>query len=252
MRILLVNDDGFDSPFLQLLCRAVAARGHEVTVVAPAVQQSAKSHCFTIASPLMARPRQMEGAAAAWAVEGTPVDCCRLGMMALCDPKPDMVISGINLGYNTGLAVFVSGTVGAAREAAFHGLPAMAVSAEPHTPDATLRFFADWVVTLAERLVDYPAPELSVCNVNVPPVEMHQLQPPRMCAITRHVYKDGYERRTSPRGDLYFWLHPEEQDDTPTPLSDLDLLHRGHITCTFLTPDDGCDQQKYADFLEEL
>ena len=252
MRVLLVNDDGFDSPFLRVLCRAVAARGHEVTVVAPATQQSAKSHCFTIGQPLMVRPRQMDGACAAWAVEGTPVDCCRLGLMSLCEEKPQLVISGINHGYNTGLAVFVSGTVGAAREAAFQGVPAMAVSAEPYTPAATLNFFADWAVTVAERLVDYPAPEMSVCNLNVPPVEMHRLLPPRMCSITRHIYKDGYERRESPRGDLYFWLYPEEQDDTPTPGSDLDLLQKGHITCTFLTPDDGCDQQKYADFLSEL
>ena len=252
MNILLVNDDGIDSPFLALLCRAAAARGHHVTVVAPATQQSAKSHCFTIDRPLCAYPRQVEGAAAAWAVDGTPVDCCRVGLMRLCAQRPDLVLSGINLGYNTGLATFVSGTVGAAREAAFQGVPAMAVSGEPRTPQETLAFFADWAVALGERLIHYPAPELSVCNLNVPPVPLHQLKEPRMCPITRNIYKDNYEQRVSPRGQVYFWLYPEEQDDHPTPGSDLDLLQQGHITCTFLTPDDGCDQQKYADLLTGL
>lgn len=252
MNLLLVNDDGFDSENLRLLCRAAAARGHRVTVCAPAQQQSAKSHCFSITAPVMVRTRAMEGADAAYAIEGTPVDCSRLGMMNLCDPKPDLVLSGINQGYNVGLAVFVSGTVGAAREAAFHGIPAMAISAEPGTPEETLRFFAEWAVALGERLVDYPRPEMSVCNINVPPVPMHQLKAPCMCAINRNLYKDHYEQRLSPRGDTYFWLTPEIQDEHPTPASDLDLLQQGHITCTFLTPDDGCDQMQYADFLTDL
>ena len=252
MHILLVNDDGFDSGNLSLLCREAAARGHKVTVCAPQTQQSAKSHSFTLHTPLLAQPRQMEGAHSAWAIAGTPVDCCRIGMMQLCGERPDLVISGVNYGYNVGLAVYVSGTVGAAREAAFQGIPAMSVSAEPHTPDETLRFFVQWAVALGERLVSYPRPELSVCNVNVPPVPMHELKEPRMCRISRNIYKDDYVRRLSPRGDTYFWLTPEIQDEHPTPLSDLDMLHKGHISCTFLTPDDGCDQQQYADFLTDM
>ena len=249
MNILLVNDDGIDNPFLALLCRAAAARGHRVTVVAPAPQQSPKSHCFTIDRPLCAYPRQVEGAADAWAVDGTPVDCCRVGLMCLCVQRPDLVLSGINLGYNTGLATFVSGTVGAAREAAFQGVPAMAVSGEPRTPQETLAFFADWAVALGERLVDYPFPDQAVCSVNVPAVPMHRLQPPVMCPISREHWEDGYERRESPRGGSYFWLMPETFNIPPTPGSDMDYLSRGHITCTLLTPE-GCRQEDYAGLLE--
>lgn len=252
MHILLVNDDGFDSGNLRLLCREAAARGHKITVCAPQTQQSAKSHSFTLHTPLLAQPRQMEGADAAWAIDGTPVDCCRIGMMNLCGEKPDLVISGVNYGYNVGLAVFVSGTVGAAREAAFQRIPAMALSAEPNTPAETLQFFVQWAVALGERLAEYPRPDMSVCNVNVPPVPMHELKEPRMCGINRNIYKDDYEQRQSPRGDTYFWLTPEIQDDHPTPGCDVDLLQKGHITCTFLTPEGGCDQQQYADFLTEL
>ena len=223
-----------------------------MTVCAPTTQQSAKSHAYTVALPLMAKRRDMEGADEAWAIEGTPVDCCRIGFMSICEKRPDLVISGINLGYNTGFAVYVSGTVGAAREAAMQGIPAMSLSAEYRTPPETVQFFADWAAALAERLVDYPAPEFSVCNLNVPPVPMYELKEPKMCPITRNLYKDTYERRESPRGDSYFWLTPLEQDYDATPGSDQDWLSRGHITCTFLTPDGVVDQEKYADFLKEL
>lgn len=251
MNILLVNDDGISSPDLALLCRAVKARGHHVTVCAPATQQSAKSHAFTIMDPLLVRPYAMEGADEAWALVGTPVDCCRVGMMALCDEKPDLVMSGINFGYNIGLATYVSGTVGAAREAAFQGIPAIAVSRDVNMPEETVRFFADYAVRLGEKLVDYPAPEMSVCNVNVPPLDVHALKEAVMCPISHGVYKDGYEERTSPRDVRYFWLTPEIEDDHPVPGTDADMLQRGHITVTFLTVD-GCGQSEFADFPEAI
>lgn len=249
MHILLVNDDGIDSPALAVLCRAAAARGHRVTVCAPSTQQSAKGHSFTVFTPIMAHKREVEGAAEAWAVDGTPVDCTRLGLMALCGETVDLVMSGINVGYNAGLATYVSGTVGAAREAAFVRKPAMAVSMQVDTPEETLRFFADWAVTLGERLAAYPFPDQAVCNVNVPAVPVYELQPPVMCPISREPWVDGYQRRESPRGGAYFWLEPESFDAQHTPGSDMDYLGRKHITCTFLTPE-GCDQAAYSDFLD--
>lgn len=252
MNLLLVNDDGFNSANLRALCRAAAARGHRVTVCAPSSQQSAKGHSFTVFQPLMAHPRRMDGAEAAWTVDGTPVDCARLGLMELCPGRPDLVMSGINCGYNTGLATFVSGTVGAAREAAFQGIPAMAVSAAWNASDETVAYFADWAVRLAECLVSYPAPEMSVCNVNVPALPPAELKEARMGRISRNVYRDGYERRISPRGDVYFWLNREEEDEHPAPGSDLAWLNAGHISCTFLVPDGECEQEKLADILRGL
>ena len=251
MNLLLVNDDGIGSPSLQLLSRAAKARGHHVLLCAPSTQQSAKSHCFTITAPLLARRLELDCADEAWAVDGTPADCTRLGLMALNDAKIDLVISGINDGYNVGLATYVSGTVGAAREAAFQGVPAMSVSAGLNVPPPTLALFAEWVVTLAEKLVDYPLPALSVCNVNVPSVPVQELKPPVLCPISRSVYQDTYVRRESPRGDTYFWLTPEQPSDTPTPGSDQEWLDKGHITVTILTTD-GCQQTDYADLLEDL
>lgn len=155
------------------------------------------------------------------------------------------------MGYNAGLATYVSGTVGAAREAAFQHVPAMAVSMDWRTPQETMLFFADWAVALGERLVNYPVPPLSVCNINVPPVPVHELKEPKMCTLNLEIYKDAYEKRESPRGGYYFWCTPEVEDDHPTPGSDQDWLNKGHITCTFLTPMP-CKQEDYEDFLTEL
>ncbi len=249
MNVLLVNDDGIDSPFLLPLIAAASARGHRVTVCAPATQQSAKSHSLTTSAPLMAHPRQLPGAAEAWAVEGTPVDCTRLGLQAI-GPAPDVVLSGINLGYNVGLAVYVSGTVGAAREAAFRSVPALAVSAEPHTPADTLQAFSAYAVKMAERLVERGAPPLAVCNLNAPPVALSSLGKPVLCPLHKALYQDGFEQRRSPDGQLYYWKTAGLHEYPPTPGSDLDWLKKGHVTCTFLTVD-GMDQERFQSYLEK-
>lgn len=246
MHILLTNDDGVNSQWLALLAKAASKRGHRVTISAPAAQQSAKSHAFTLFTPMMAKPKTVEGAVEAWAIDGTPVDSCRIGMMGLSAEKPDLVISGINYGWNTGLAVFVSGTVGAAREAAFQQIPAMAVSAEPGTPEETMVDFADYAIRMGEKIVNYPLPELTLVNINAPKVEAGEVKGAVMCPISRNVYQDRYEQRISPRGDTYFWLTAEVPDDRPTPGSDKDWLGKGYVTLTLLGPD-GCDQQQYAD-----
>lgn len=246
MHLLLVNDDGIDSPLLHRLSEAAATRGHRVTVAAPKTQQSARSHAFTVFEPLVVEEARVPGAQAAWAVHGTPVDCTRIGLMELAGAPVDLVISGINNGYNAGLATYVSGTVGAAREAAFMQGCALAVSMHPETPEETVRYFADYAVRLAERLVNTAVPWQSVCNVNVPPVPVSQLKKAVICPISRGMYKDGYEGRVSPRGTRYYWLTPEQPDESPAPGTDLYCLREGHITVSFLVPDGGAAGQDGA------
>lgn len=252
MNLLFVNDDGIDSASLHMVAQAAKDRGHHVLICAPARQQSAKSHCYTIASPIMVKPQKLPCADEAWAIEGTPADCTRLGLMSITDRPIDLVISGINDGYNTGLATYVSGTVGAAREATFHGVKALALSAEYRTPAETLRWFARWSIDLAERLAAYDMPPMSVCNVNVPPVTVEELRPPVICPLSRTLFSDGYERRESPRGGSYFWLTPTvEAKQTYTPGSDMDWVLKGHITVSFISVD-GRDQPEASDLLPEI
>ena len=117
MKILISNDDGIFAPGLMALVRAFSAAGHAVYVAAPDSQRSAASHSMTLFQPLTARARAVEGAEKAWAIDGTPVDCVKLAVKALC-PEVEFVISGVNHGYNAGSDVLYSGTVGAAMEGA--------------------------------------------------------------------------------------------------------------------------------------
>ena len=244
MHFLIVNDDGINSPFLPILTQAVKRAGHRVTVCVPATQQSAKAHAFSIEQPILAEKREVPDADEAWAIFGTPVDSCRIGAMNLA-PDADAVISGINLGYNVGMSVYVSGTVGAAREATFLHKPGIAVSAEKQTPHDTLAYLSDWAVEMAEKLVTRGAPELTVCNLNAPPIPRAELKSQVLC---RAGYRDSYEQRISPRKQTYFWLSPMKQDP-PLPGSDQAYLDAGHPTCTFLTID-GLSQEEFADWLK--
>lgn len=222
MHFLIVNDDGINSPFLPILTQAVKRAGHRVTVCVPATQQSAKAHAFSIEQPILAEKREV--------------------------PDADAVISGINLGYNVGMSVYVSGTVGAAREATFLRKPGIAVSAEKQTPHDTLAYLSDWAVEMAEKLVTRGAPELTVCNLNAPPIPRAELKSQVLCPLNRAGYRDSYEQRISPRKQTYFWLSPMKQDP-PLPGSDQAYLDAGHPTCTFLTID-GQSQEEFADWLK--
>lgn len=235
MKILIVNDDGFDSDRMQALVRALAARGHRITVCAPVVQQSGKSHSFTIHTPIMAYPKQLEGADEAWAVDGTPVDCTRLGVLEFCR-EPDLVISGINNGLNRGTDIWPSGTVGAAREAALMRIPAMALSGDYAIPEETLRFFCDWSATLAEYYVRHfsETPEGSVLNVNIPSVPVCDLKEPVICDLCERIYCSGYLRRENNRGIPYFWLGEETVDPDVPEGCDSWYLARNHITLSFI------------------
>lgn len=249
MKLLFVNDDGIDSPFLRRLYMAAKARGHHVTVCAPAAQQSTTSHHYHTGTPVTLHPRTLDGADAAWAVEGTPVDCVRIALRVLCKDA-EAVLSGINLGYNTGWPVFASGTVGAAREAVFSGVPALAVSAEPRTPEDTLDHFAAWTIALAEHIVTAPEAKDGVWNINAPCVPLSALQMPVMCGLHPGIYRDAYACTENPDGSLTCRMYGLEQEP-PAPGSDLDLLNRGHITCTLLQPDSD-DQQRYASLLHTV
>ena len=244
MHILLVNDDGISSPRLHLLAQAARRRGHRVTVCAPAVQQSAKSHSFTIAEPLLVRECSVGGADRAFAVDGTPVDCTRIGLMGLCRGTVDLVLSGINDGLNIGLATYVSGTCGAAREAAFLGVRALAVSMEMNAPEEGLRFLAEYAVLTAEQLLAWPLPEKCCCNLNAPALRPEAFREPVVAPLSLHVYRDEYEERISPRGLRYFWLCAERPDSSPEPFSDVGRIGAGHLTLTFLTPEP-CDQSRF-------
>lgn len=166
MKILISNDDGILAPGIAALTRAFVAAGHEVYVCAPDGQRSAASHSLTLGGALPVREVAMEGVKGAWAIGGTPVDCVRLGLFVLC-PQAEVVISGVNHGYNAGTDILYSGTVGAAMEGALQGRRAIAVSLA-HEREDTYDRAAALAVDMFDRLAAHPLPQGSVLNLNYP------------------------------------------------------------------------------------
>jgi len=206
MRILLTNDDGICARGLEALRDAVADLG-EVIIVAPENEMSATAHSITMTQPLRTKEVHRNGSLWGIAVSGTPADAAKLALATLLVPKPDLVISGINQGVNTGLAAIYSGTVSAAAEGAFVGVPSMAVSlASRHHEDFMPA--ARIARALAERMLDNGAwlPKFSMLNVNVPPLPLSSMKGIRVTRQGMGGYRDGYERRQDPRGMPYYWL----------------------------------------------
>jgi 5'-nucleotidase len=233
MHILLVNDDGIGSQGLNALAAEATLRGHQVTVCAPNRQQSAVSQALTFFRPIAVKPVSILGARA-FAVDGTPADCSRLGICNLAEGTVDVVISGINDGLNAGNAIYCSGTVGAAREAALLGVKAMAVSIDRPAENEMLVNLAALALDMAQRLHKYPAPPGSVLNLNAPALSRDQLLPAVMAPVNHGLFTNIYEQRENPYGETYFWVTPEFRREPPRPLSDEYFLQKGHVTCTFL------------------
>lgn len=232
MHLLITNDDGIEAPGLHTLARVAAAHGHRVTVCAPIRQMSATGHRLTITEPMTVRDYPMPGVRA-YAVDGTPVDCVRLGRV-LGEAPADFCLSGINDGHNAGTALYYSGTAAAACEASMLYLPAIAVSIMRGADEAMREHLAQVAMRVLGYLRAHPMPRLTFCSLNAPALPPDQLKPLRLAHISESFYLDAYERRTSPRGVTYFWLKDIEETEAPLPGTDQALLSQGHITCTFV------------------
>ena len=147
MHILISNDDGIFSPGIRILASAAVKRGHHVTVSAPATQQSAMSHRLTLNQSMMAKPYELAGARA-FAVDGSPVDCVRLGRYLAEDEPINFCLSGINDGTNLGTALYYSGTAAAAREASMLNIPSMALSIGVRATEEMIENLADFALDL--------------------------------------------------------------------------------------------------------
>ena len=217
MRILLTNDDGIAAPGILALHRAISGRVSgepmgEVLTVAPLTVQSATSHGVTFHQPLMVRAADVNGDEGI-AVDGRPADCAKLALTNLWPERygdgrrPDLVISGMNAGANVGVNVIYSGTVAAAIEAAFIGVPSIAVSL--HLGKGAADF--DRAAACARRVLDTivstgPIEPHTCINVNIPATEFWEADPAIVvCPMNTHALVDRYERRLSPGGDVYYW-----------------------------------------------
>ncbi len=227
MRILVSNDDGIFSPGIKALGLAMRALG-EVYVVAPDVERSAVGHSITVRRPLRFRLTESAGFGEipAYRVDGTPADCVVLGVHLL--GRPDLVVSGINLGVNLGLDLTHSGTVAAALEGASMGIPSLAFSLDLSGEGVDFELAARWAVRIAERVAQRGLPKGVLLNVNFPAGEPKGLMVTR---LSTHRFEDKVVERLDPDGRPYYWIAGspigEEEEGT-----DLFAIRRGYISVT--------------------
>jgi 5'-nucleotidase len=227
MRILVSNDDGIFSPGIKALGLAMRALG-EVYVVAPDVEQSAVGHGITVRRPLRFKHTQSAGFGEipAYRVDGTPADCVVLGVRLL--GRPDLLVSGINIGVNLGLDLTHSGTVAAALEGTSLGIPSIAFSLDTSGEELDFTEAALWAQRLARLVAEKGLPRGIFLNVNFP------AGTPKGVLVTRlstHHWEDTVVERLDPEGRPYYWIAGtpvgEEEEGT-----DLWAVRRGYVSVT--------------------
>lgn len=231
MNVLLTNDDGISSPGLRALYHELKSRGHYVWVVAPMTQQSAASRCLTVFEPLRTQAIREENFSGT-GVFGTPADCVKIALGGLLTEKPDLVISGINQGQNVGSDIPYSGTINAAAEGAHVGIPSVAFSHAAHEGPEDWAEVAKMAVDLTETIDFSVLPKGQVVNVNFPALPREQVKGVRVCPQSPAIWRNGYERRTDPRGGDYWWLAGKIDDKTIGDDTDRALLYSGYVTVT--------------------
>ncbi len=235
MRILVTNDDGIHSPGLRVLSDALSQVG-EVTVVAPDREQSGVGTAITLSQPIrvMDTPHIFPNIKA-YAVEGTPADSAILGLETLIEEPVDLVVSGINQGANMGNDIFISGTVGAALQGYFRGIPAIAISVaalkDVHFTAAAL--VAKHLATgVANGLISAPI----FLNVNVPNVPIEKIKGVSLTHLGRRTYMDVVKHGNDGRRD-YYWISREKPGWILDRGLDNWVVRRRRISITPITTD---------------
>lgn len=250
MNILLTNDDGIDAPGIEAMYDALQGLG-DITVIAPASVQSASSHGITFHEPLMCDHVVVNDRMKGYAVEGRPADCVKVALRAIWPEKfgkgaqPDLTVSGLNSGANVGINVIYSGTVAAAVESAFLGVPAIATSLHLGGDRANVRYkrAAQLARHAIDRILESSNGRLdphTVMNVNIPRTETDDgpVPPMRVVEMNTAPGTDGYEHRVSPWGRNYYWSSGDGMQFTHTaPRSDVEALLEKCITVTPLSFD---------------
>lgn len=204
MKILVSNDDGIESKGIEALVKSLSEIA-DVTVVAPAKEQSAVGHAITMQIPLRILKTYKDGEFFGYAVNGTPADCVKIGVRNIMDEKPDLMISGINHGSNTAINIIYSGTVSAAREAAIMDIPSIAISVTNHEVN-DFAFAAKVAKLLALDISGKDLPLGTLLNVNVPDVPEDKIAGILLTRQGKSKWDDIYEQRVDPSGRDYYWL----------------------------------------------
>lgn len=231
MHILLSNDDGYSAPGLIALASALKQHA-DITVVAPERNRSGASNSLTLDRPLHATTTDNGFIK----VDGTPTDCVHLAITGLLEREPDMVFAGINHGANLGDDVIYSGTVAAATEGRFLGLPAVAISLGGVNP-ACFEAAAKVAVTLLQNIRRHPLPSDTILNVNVPDLPLALIKGFKATRLGHRHKAEPVVRSVDPRGREIFWVGAAGPEQDSGPGTDFHAIREGYVSVTPLQID---------------
>lgn len=227
--ILVTNDDGVTSEGIHVLAEAMKPLG-DVVIVGPLQEASAIGHALTLRRPLRIETIRES----VYAVDGTPTDCVNLGCEIILKRLPDLVVSGINKGYNLGDDITYSGTVSGALEGALLGAPGIAVSLR-RTPTYDFAPAAAVAATVARMVLSQGIPARSFLNINVPTGTPKGL---RVTTQAKRNHVTQIDSRTDPRGNPYYWIEEALDEYHPdSGRSDYEAVMEGYASVTPLQPD---------------
>ncbi|MFT3762621.1 MAG: 5'/3'-nucleotidase SurE [Pseudoxanthomonas sp.] len=229
MRILVSNDDGVDAPGIHALADGLRGAGHEVWMVAPDRDRSGASNSLTLDLPI--RTKRLD--AHTIRVNGTPTDCVHLALTGMLEFDPDIVVSGINNSANLGDDVIYSGTVSAAMEGRFLGLPAVAMSLV--TTDHVARNYATAAraaVEIVARLKADPLPADTILNVNVPDLPWDEVAGFEVTRLGNRHRSEPCLPQNDPRGGVVYWIGPAGPEQDAGPGTDFHAVRTGNISIT--------------------
>ncbi len=236
--IFVSNDDGSQAKGFKLLIETLRPFGRIVAVV-PSEGRSGMSQAFTMTSPLYLNKIRDEEDLQIYECSGTPVDCVKLSFdYMFSDERPALNISGINHGSNAAVNVLYSGTMGAAIESSFYGVPTLGLSLCSHDPDADFEAALRFTRRIVPAMLAARLGENFCLNINIPVGRPEEIVGWKVCRQTRGYWKETFEKRIDPRGREYFWLTGEfvnwEPDATDT---DQWALDNGYIAVVPISVD---------------
>ena len=241
-RILVTNDDGVHAEGIRALADALRPLG-EVTVVAPIQEASAIGHALTLRRPL----RIETIAPAVFAIDGTPTDCVNIAITHVLEAKPDLIVSGINKGWNLGDDVTYSGTVSGALEGALLSIPSIAISAARVGDDSEFGPSARAAAIVAAAVLERGMPKFTLLNINVPAGPNKGF---RVTVQAKRNHVTSVSERHDPRQRAYYWIEEGLNEWEPHDRSDYQAVRDGYISITPLQPD--MTAHEALQYVEEL
>ncbi|MBI9035278.1 MAG: 5'/3'-nucleotidase SurE [Bacteroidales bacterium] len=206
--ILVTNDDGIDAKGIRTLIRIMRDYGDVITI-APETSQSGQSHAITMTTPLRLNKITEEEGYSEYMVNGTPVDCVKIGGKVILSKKPDLLVSGINHGSNAAINVIYSGTMAAVIEANIDGIPAIGFSLTDYSSDADFTGSEPYIRKIVEEVLANGLPTGVCLNVNIPDVADNKIRGIKVCRQGKGYWEEFFDARIDPRKMGYYWMTGE-------------------------------------------